>query len=403
MASMTKWLTSKLGGSFNQNDSLDMLSNGATKLIEDALEGFETSEPIVDYSAWVVGTGTSGAGLYVHSSVYESVWKHPVANVKMKLLESACAIKDPNNWDKEYATRLLGLKTAIAKSHGAVWGRVVLHGLDQFYDRNGHEVSANTALYVPNSYIYELAQDHPSHFVPCISIHPYKREAVEELKKWIKRGVKIIKWVPSQQGIDPSNERCDEFYKTMAVHGIILHSGGDRVLIDPPGFDISLENPLLLRRALSFGVKVIVAHCASEGKSIDLERPPHALVDNLSLFLRMMEAPKYIGLLFGDISGICNFTRVECLQPLLDNSELHQRLVYGSDYPIPAINLVVQTYWFGNKGLISERECDFIGEIYKVNPLLFDFVLKRTLKSKKGNKFNISLIISTVFFLFVLL
>jgi len=33
---------------------------------------------------------------------------------------------------------------------------------------------------------------------------------------------------------------------------------------------------------------------------------------------------------------------------------------------------------------------DLIGEIYKVNPLLFDFVMKRTLKSKKGNKFNVS-------------
>ena len=42
----------------------------------------------------------------------------------------------------------------------------------------------------------------------------------------------------------------------MAQHGIILHSGGDRVLIEPPGFDLSLDNPLLLRRALSFGVKV---------------------------------------------------------------------------------------------------------------------------------------------------
>ena len=53
---------------------------------------------ITSYNAWVVGIGTSGAGLYVHSSVNESVWKHPVANMKMKLLESACTIKDQKNW-----------------------------------------------------------------------------------------------------------------------------------------------------------------------------------------------------------------------------------------------------------------------------------------------------------------
>jgi predicted TIM-barrel fold metal-dependent hydrolase len=394
---VTSWFTKKigekLGGAFNQNDNLDILSNGATKLIEDALEGFETNSPIVDYNANLIGVGTANTGCYVHPFA-NGGWKHPVATMKMKLVESASGIKNPNNWDSDYVTRLIELKGAITKSHGNVWGKQCVYALDQYHDRFGLPVPDNTATFVPNQYAYDVANDNPAlkdHFVPCVSIHPYRRDAVQELKKWIKCGVRIVKWIPSVQGIDPSNERCDGFYKEMAKRKVILHCGGDRVLFDPPGMDLSLENPLLLRRPLSFGVKVIISHCASEGKSLDLENPPHVLVDNLHLFFRLMEEPKYVGLLFGDISGICNFTRVECLQPLLDYTELHNRLVYGSDYPVPAVNLVVQTYWFANKGLVAEKACDFISEIYKTNPLLFDFVVKRTLKSKNGNKFNISI------------
>lgn len=148
----------------------------------------------------------------------------------------------------------------------------------------------------------------------------------------VKRGARIVKWIPSIQGIDPSNglfssplfsyqklhvmlifitEKCDNFYKEMAKSGVILHSGGERVVIDPPGINLSLDNPLLLRRPLSFGVKVkfiyqfifisilnfcpqvIVSHCATEGKSLDIEIPPHTIVDNMQLFFRMMEDPKY--------------------------------------------------------------------------------------------------------------
>ena len=69
---------------------------------------------------------------------------------------------------------------------------------------------------------------------------------------------------------------------------------------------------------------------------------------------------RYKGLLFGDISAVCAVLRVPYLQQLLENTvrwkhytiiiimiiilqDLHDRLVYGSDYPVPAINVVVHT------------------------------------------------------------
>jgi uncharacterized protein len=54
-----------------------------------------------------------------------------------------------------------------------------------------------------------------------------------------------------------------------------------------------LGNPLLLTRALDQGVKVIIAHCASLGSNVDLDDPKKSQASNFSLFMRMMENPKW--------------------------------------------------------------------------------------------------------------
>ena len=58
---------------------------------------------------------------------------------------------------------------------------------------------------------------------------------------------------------------------------------------------------------------------------------------------------------------------------------LETRFVNGSDYPLPAINVVIRTRTLVNMGLISEVEREQLNEIYRRNPLEFDYVLKRTL------------------------
>jgi hypothetical protein len=55
--------------------------------------------------------------------------------------------------------------------------------------------------------------------------------------------------------------------------------------------------------------------------------------------------------------------------------------VYGSDYPVPAINVVVQTRALVKHGYITQEERTLLNEIYEYNPLLFDFAVKRVIKS----------------------
>ena len=140
-------------------------------------------------------------------------------------------------------------------------------------------------------------------------------------------------------------------------------------------------NPLLLRRPLDMGVQILMAHCASLGTDIDLDAPDQSRVPSFDLFLRMMEEPRYEGLLYGELSGLLQFNRFDGpLQTLLERSDLHHRLVNGSDYPLPGVNALVRTSELQEAGFITEDEQDALNLIYRYNPLLFDFVLKRTVR-----------------------
>ncbi len=152
----------------------------------------------------------------------------------------------------------------------------------------------------------------------------------------------------------------------------------------------ALGNPLLLRRALDKGVRVIAAHFASEGEGLDERGARRECFD---LLLGMMAEPRWEKLLFADISAIITFRRVAKLVELLTHPNLFGRCVYGSDYPVPCLGgrivgtrpqavALLHGGGFAPQlvalGLVSAAEAKALDEVFQYNPLLFDLVLKLT-------------------------
>jgi hypothetical protein len=54
--------------------------------------------------------------------------------------------------------------------------------------------------------------------------------------------------------------------------------------------------------------------------------------------------------------------------------------VNESDYPLPAINVLIRTGAMVKQGYLTPDERACLNELYHYNPLLFDLVLKRTIK-----------------------
>lgn len=364
-----------VAGAFTQQPGAlrEKIGAKARDLIKRSFEGIDPAQ-LVDYHTHVAGLGTGGTGAFVNPKMV--AWRHPLHRLKLKVYLSAAAVDDEAKADQQIVLRLTNLIRHI-EGHG----RHRLLAFDKNYNRDGTPNFAKSGFYVPNDYVFTLAQQYPDCFEPVVSINPYRIDALDQLEDGARRGASMVKWLPNAMGINPSDDLCDPFYQKMKELGLILLShGGEEKAVDAEE-DQELGNPLLLRRPLEHGVKVIIAHCAGLGDNQDLEDPQRKRVANFDLFLRLMDEKRYEGLLFADISAMTQHNRAgKPLTTILQREDLHDRLVNGSDYPLPAINVLIRTGTLRKQGYITTDERLWLNEIYDYNPLLFDFVLKRAVR-----------------------
>lgn len=388
LLSSCAFIYSRVGGNFSGEPQQlkAKLTKRANKLIAEAFKDIDPKK-LIDFHTHIVGLGSSGKDTYVNPEM-RSLW-HPYQHLQFSIYISASGIKNLDNADAEYVSRLTNLIDNIPNH-----GKYMILAFDKFYGTDGKEDMGQTLFHISNKYVFQLAKARPDIFVPMISVHPYRDDAVAELEKWHARGARFVKWLPNSMGIDPADERNDPFYEKMRDLNMILltHTGDEGAVGEKfPEYG----NPLRLERALKIGLTVVMAHCASLG-SYKSETAASGKISGFDIFLAMME--KYDGLLYGEISALTQYNRYkenDALSTLLKRKDLHHRLINGSDYPLPGINFLIQTRGLEAAGFISSEDRQALNLIYSYNPLLFDFVLKRTLKHPETNeKFPASVFMS---------
>ncbi|GAB3528424.1 amidohydrolase family protein [Pontibacter brevis] len=369
---MENKIIDKLAGDFEKNPTDVVLGGEAKELIQKAYEGVPDGI-IFDYHAHMLGFGTSGSGIWVNPEM--DSFLHPEDKTKLHVYISASGIEDREKADEQYLQRFLNLIGDLPYP-----SKTFVLALDKSYNTDGTENLNNTKAYVPNEYVMQVCQQNPRVFSPCISVHPYRKDALEELEKWANRGVRMVKWIPNEMAIDASSRACESFFEKMVeLDMVLLTHTGDEDALKVVGLQ-HLGNPLLFIKPLDMGVKIIMAHCAGLGTNQAFDREDKPMEKNYKLFLRLMEEPRYVGQLWGDISGLVQINRSgEPLKAILERQDIHHRLINGTDYPLPAINSVVSTKALAQMGYLEQEHVAPLNEIYSRNPLLFDFVLKRTL------------------------
>lgn len=322
-------------------------------------------------------------------------WRRPLTAVQRRFfLNAACC--EHGSVDAGYVDRLLALADALPAGC-----KLLLLALDRAYDAAGHDDPDHTHAWTGNDYCRAVVNANPQRFEWASSVHPYRPDALAELRRLKSLGARAVKWIPAAQGIDPASSRCDVYYQTLANLNLplITHAGDERAA---PGND-ELGNPLRLRRALGHGVRVVVAHCASMGASRDLDRGangPH--VDSFSLFERLMDEPAHEGRLFGDLSALPQSARAgrplrRVLERAGDGGDWAGRLLNGSDYPLPGLMPLYSPRQLAAQGLLDPAAVAPLTAIRRHNPLLFDFLLKRHL-SLGGRRLAVSVFETRRFF-----
>ena len=339
-----------------------------------AWQGLQPTQ-IWDCHTHLIGNGDSQSGIWVHESMQDMF--SPLQSVRFQFYLNASCAKHQGSLDQGYIQTVLRLLADFP-----VGVKCMLLAFDYNHDEQGRRDLVHSPFFVPNDYAARIARQYPDRFEWIASIHPYREDCVEALDWAAQYGARAIKWLPPVMGIDPASPLCDRFYAALLKHNmpLLTHAGDEHAVHGVE--NQTLGNPLLLRRPLDQGVRVIIAHCASEGVNTDIDKGQDAApLANFQLFARLMNEPRYIKNLYGDISAMTQLNRLgEPIEQAVTRTDWQPRLLNGSDYPLPGVMPLFSSKELFRRNYITQTQATVLAELRRHNPLLYDFVVKRSLR-----------------------
>jgi len=188
-------------------------------------------------------------------------------------------------------------------------------------------------MYTSNSFVRALCRQHPKRFLFGASVHPYRPDALSCIEEVFAAGACLLKWIPLHHNIDATDPRTVAALRRCGELGLPLlaHYGEEFSLTThrPAYRNVA---PLLatLHRLRRDGTMptIILAHAATPVTRLG-DRAPHELVLD-ALANEFADAP-----LYADISALTAWTKVSFLRSLLARRDLHAKLLFGSDFPVP--------------------------------------------------------------------
>lgn len=355
-------------------------------LMQAIWDGIDPAQ-VWDCHAHIIGAGESGSGAWFNPQM-DSAW-HPVLSIQKQFyMNGGCIVE--GHEDESFVARMAALSAQMPAGY-----KSMLFAFDWLHDEQGQADQQHSIFHIPNHYAAQIAKQYPQYFEWVASIHPYRADALDALDVAHAKGARAIKWLPSGMNINPASPKCARFYQKLHDFDlpIISHTGRESAV---QGGDQRYGNPLHMRHALDAGVRVVLAHCASDGEDEDLDNSGKS-VKSFDLFSRLMDTPGYQTLAFGEISAMTLFNHAWALEPVLARADWHQRLLNGTDYPLPAILPLISTEQLVRKGLLQQEHLPFLQDLHQYNALLFDFALKRLLRVE-GRSFPASVFQTRGFF-----
>ncbi len=270
--------------------------------------------PVIDFHVHLFGVGDGGTGCFLSPKQKQHI-TYPFFLRLLRLSENG-------RLDEDY------LQTIVEQLRGSSVNKAVLVAQDSRYDDAGNPDFQNTSLFVPNDYLLHVVSRFPELFIPCISINPKRRDAIDELERWAEQGVRILKIHPPIQDVDPGESRFRPFYRNCARLGVIVmvHTGTEHSA-EIVGHEYSQPQRLVV--ALEEGCTVVAAH---SGMS--------AFFDKEEFFPQLVLLVRRFPNLYCDTAVLGDKFRWRNLPLLTGTAEVLQRTIYASDTPFPSNALV---------------------------------------------------------------
>ena len=220
--------------------------------------------------------------------------------------------------------------------------RFVLLAFDAVHDDQGRcpplptrRAELGSDLYASNSLVRDMCRRHPGRFLFGASVHPYRPNAVACVEEVFAAGACLLKWIPLHHNIDIADPRTLAVLRRLATLGLplLVHVGEEFTLTTQRPAFRSITPLLGVLRSLrrNGGMPaVIVAHAATPVTPLGDRKPYRALL--AALAGEFADAP-----LYADISALATWGKAGFLRELLRRPDLHHKLLFGSDFPVPPL------------------------------------------------------------------
>ncbi len=214
--------------------------------------------------------------------------------------------------------------------------KTCLFGVDGRVDRKGRELDRDRTVCATNEDLLEVVRRHPDCFIPFFSINPLRPDALERMDACVEAGCRGAKFLQNYWGIDLNDERLIPYYERLGKHRLplIIHLGSEFAITS----ERSLEGVKMLELPLATGVTVIAAHMGL-GQINHRLFPWRNLSRNPAWFdhdyFRLLEMLEEHPNLYADLAAMLIPLRARALPHLAKQRQLHDKLLFGSDYPVP--------------------------------------------------------------------
>jgi uncharacterized protein len=272
----------------------------------------------IDAHVHLVGNGKRGSGCWVKLGA--TWWQKPMGAYMLRHIGLPGLSLQAEDFDERYVDNLL---QQVGESSLQA---VVLLAQDEVYHDDGRKMEGAGSFYVPNDYLLALCKK---------SIHPARPDAMEELERCLSEGAMVLKLLPNCHNVNCNDKRYRKFWERMAEAGLPLlaHTGGEHTV---HVIRKEYSDPNVLIRPLEIGVNVIAAHCATKSGLTDPEY--------FESFVQMLERfPN----LYGDTSAWNVPLRGRYAGRSVQPGLLNERLINGSDFPVPCSGL-----WAALRGFV---------------------------------------------------
>ncbi|MFK7914437.1 MAG: amidohydrolase family protein [Pseudomonadales bacterium] len=286
----------------------------------------------IDMHVHAAGIGEGDSGAFINEAMADSY--------KFSIYLRAMGVTEAELKAEGDAILLRKLSQRINDSK-RVDGAVIL-AMDGALRADGSVDRERTQIYVPNDYLMRELPKYPNLYFGA-SINPYRADAIERLEQVAAAGAVLIKWIPNIMHIDPADPRIEPFYRKMADLELPLlsHTGQERSFADA---DDRYGDPVRLELPLSLGVTVIAAHIATTGDN-----------EGQRNFDRILPLFKKYPNLYTDISSLTQVNKLNYLAEALAQVDLHDRMIYGSDWPLQFAPLVSALYHLNHISLADAK------------------------------------------------